>query len=79
MLNAHACGSLSASGGIHGGFAKKSKLRAAYLSDVSITTALDSIKTWHNSKSVNPSTGTKDPTILMTEWHHPSLSKEYAI
>ncbi len=79
MLNSHACGSLGACGGLVGGFAKKAKLRAAYLSDVSITSALDSIKTWHNAKSVNPSTGLKDPTILITEWHHPVANKEYAI
>ena len=79
MLNSHATGTLSAAGGIHGGFAKKSKLRAAYLSGQYITTMLDSIKTWHNAKSVNSSTGLKDPTVLITEWHHPVTNKQYAI
>ena len=79
MLNSHACGTLAACGGLVGGFAKKSKLRTAFLSGQYITTMLDSIKTWHNAKSVNPSTGLKDPTVLITEWHHPTLGKEFAI
>ena len=79
MLNSHATGVLSASGGIHGGFAKKAKLRAMYLSEIWITSALDSLKTWHNAKSVNGSTGLKDPTVVCLEWHHPPLSKEKAI
>ena len=79
MLNSHATGVLSASGGIYGGFAKKAKLRAMYLSDIWITSALDSLKTWHNAKSVNGSTGLKDPTVVCLEWHHPPLSKEKAI
>ena len=79
MLNSHGTGTLSAACGIHGGFAKKSKLRAMYLSNVSITTALNSVITWHNAKSVNGSTGLKDPTVLITEWHHPPTNKEKAI
>ncbi len=79
MLNAHGTGTLSAAGGIHSGFAKKAKLRAMYLSNISITSALDSVKTWHNAKSVNGTTGLKDPTIVITEWHHPTLNKEFAI
>jgi len=79
MLNVHACGSLGASGGLQGGFAKKSKLRAMYLTNTGITAALDSVKAWHNAKGNNPSTGIKDPTVLITEWHHPVQNKEYAI
>ena len=79
MLNVHACGSLGASGGLQGGFAKKSKLRTMYLTNTGITAALDSVKTWHNAKSVNSSTGLKDPTVLITEWHHPVQNKEFAI
>ena len=80
MLNDHAVGSLSASGGIYGGFAKKSSLRASYLvgSD-GITSCLNAIKSWHNAKSVNGTTGLKDPTVLILEWHHPPLSKENCI
>ncbi len=73
MLNVHACGSLGASGGLQGGFAKKSELRAMYLTNTSITSALDSVKTWHNAKSNGR------PTVLITEWHHPVQNKEYAI
>ena len=78
MLNDHSTGTLSASGGLQGGFAKKSKLRVCYLSD-GISSGLDSIKSWHNAKSVNPETGVKDPTIVILEWHHPPTNKEYAI
>ena len=78
MLNDHATGTLSASGGLQGGFAKKSKLRVCYLSD-GISSGLDSIKSWHNSKPDNPETGVKDPTIVILEWHHPPTNKEYAI
>ena len=79
LLNVHACGALGASGGLQGGLAKKSKLRAMYLSSTSITSALDSVITWHNAKSVNVATGLTDPTVVCLEWHHPPLSKEKAI
>ena len=78
MLNGHATGTLSAAGGIHGGFAKKAKLRVAY-TDAGLTSGLNAIKSWHNGKSVNGTTGLKDPTIVILEWHHPSLSKQNCI
>ena len=78
MLNSHSIGTLSVSGGLQGGFAKKSKLRACYLAD-GITAGLDSIKGWHNAKSVNSETGLKDPTVLVLEWHSPPTNKQYAI
>ena len=76
MLNRHASGVLGCAGGLHGGFAKRSSLRAAYLSGISIASALNSIKSWHESKSNNPTTGFPNPTILLTEWHYPTRSKE---
>ena len=79
MLNSHSVGTLSASGGLQGGFAKKSKLRTAYLTGDGITAGLDAIKGWHNAKSVNGSTGLKDPTVLILEWHSPPTNKKYAI
>jgi len=79
MLNSHSTGTLSASGGLQGGFAKKAKLRTAYLCNDGITAGLDSIKAWHNAKSVNSETGLKDPTIVILEWHSPPSNKQYAI
>ena len=73
MLNSHGRGVLSVAGGIHSGFAKKAQLRAMYLSNIYITSALDSVKTWHNNKSNGR------PTVLLLEWHHPPLEKEKAI
>ena len=76
MFNRHAIGVLSVAGGIYGGFAKRSSLRAAYLSSTSIASGLNSIKSWHQSKSTNSETGFPNPTILLTEWHFPTRSKD---
>ena len=76
MLNRHASGVLGCAGGLHGGFAKRSSLRAAYLSGIGIASGLNSIKSWHESKSTNSETGFPNPTILLTEWHYPTRSKE---
>jgi len=78
MLDSHSTGTMSASGGLYGGFAKKSKLRVIY-GEGSTASTLNVIKTWHNNKSVNGTTGLKDPTILIIEFHHPPLSKENCI
>ena len=78
MLNSHSTGTLSAAGGLYGGFAKKAKLRVAYTDD-GLTSGLNAIKSWHNAKSVNGTTGLKDPTIVILEWHHPELSKQNCI
>ena len=76
MLESHSTGTLSAAGGLYGGFAKRSSLRAAYLTGTGITAALNSIKTWHESKSTNSETGFPNPTIIITEWHSPTISKD---
>ena len=76
MFNRHGIGVLSVAGGIYGGFAKRSSLRAAYLSNISIASGLNSIKSWHESKSNNPTTGFPNPTILLTEWHYPTRQKD---
>ena len=79
MLADHAVGTLSAAGGIYCGFGKKSSLRAAYLTGDGISNCLNSIRTWHNSKSNNPVTGLPNPTVLLLEWQHTALGKENAI
>ena len=77
MLDSHSRGTMSACGGLYGGFAKKSKLRVIY--GEGHTTTLNTIKTWHENKSVNGTTGLKDPTVLILEWHNPPLAKEKCI
>ena len=75
IMNDHVAGTLSVSGGIHGGFAKRSSLRAAHLVGNGVTSCLNSIKSWHQSKSNNSDTGFPNPTVLVTEWHSPTTSK----
>ena len=75
IMSDHVAGTLSASGGLQGGFAKRSSLRACHLVVNGITSCLNSIKSWHESKSNNPTTGFPNPTVLIIEWHHPTQSK----
>ena len=79
MLNDHSVGTLSVSGGVYCGFAKKASMRACYITGDGITAGLNSIKSWHNSKSNNATTGLPNPTVLIIEWHSPSKSKEISI
>ena len=79
MLNSHSVGTLSVSGGVYTGFAKKSSMRTCYITGNGITASLNSIKSWHNSKSNNPTTGLPNPTVLIIEWHSPAKSKEISI
>mgnify|MGYP001176139332 CR=1 FL=1 len=75
IMNGHVTGTLSVSGGLFGGFAKRSSLRACHLVGNGITSCLNSIKSWHQSKSNNSETGFPNPTIIVTEWHHPTTSR----
>lgn len=71
MLSTHAAGVLSASGGILGGLAKRSSLRSIYLGgNDSQLEVIDAVIAWHNSKSTNPVTGKKNPTIVIGEWQY---------
>ena len=79
MLNSHSVGTLSVSGGVYTGFAKKSSMRTCYITGNGITASLNSIKSWHNSKSNNPTTGLPNPTVLIIEWHSPVKTKEISI
>ena len=79
MLNDHSVGTLSVSGGVYCGFAKKASMRACYITGDGITAGLNSIKSWHNSKSNNATTGLPNPTVLIIEWHSPAKSKEISI
>ena len=69
MLEAHAIGTLSAAGGIHSGFAKKSKLYAIYMAE-GLATVCNAIIHFHNNKGTNGTTGLKDPTIVVGEFQY---------
>lgn len=70
-MSAHGIGVLSAAGGTICGFAKKANLRAAYLTaEDGEVECVNAITAWHNSKSVNPITGVKNPTIMIAEYQY---------
>lgn len=70
MFSAHGIGVLSAAGGLNCGFAKKSKLYATYLGGDTLTEICQAIVYFHNNKSNNPTTGLKDPTIVIGEFQY---------
>jgi hypothetical protein len=78
-LSAHGMGVVSAAAGTICGFAKKSSIRLVYLNSggeegtPGLTTdgpieCINSVISWHNSKLINPTTGVKNPTILIGEY-----------
>lgn len=69
VFSDHGMGVLSAAAGTICGFAKRSKLRAAYITaeDGSVE-IINAIIYWHNNKPVNPETGVKNPTIMIAEY-----------
>ena len=69
MLDPHSIGTLSASGGIYGGIAKKSNLYAIFLTDT-LATCCNAIIHFHNNKSTNGTTGLKNPTIVVGEFQY---------
>ena len=68
ILTSHGIGVLSAAGGTICGFAKHANLyqMTSYGSD-SFADMYNALATWHNAKSVNPTTGKKNPTIAIGE------------
>jgi hypothetical protein len=79
LFSAHGIGVLSAAGGTICGFAKKSNLRAAYLTaeDGSVE-CINAIISWHNNKAINPDTGVVNPTIMIAEYQY-VIDRESAI
>ena len=74
MFFAHAIGTLSAAGGVYGGIAKKSNLRAIYMygndSNDGLSACCNAIIHFHNNKSTNATTGLKNPTIVIGEFQY---------
>lgn len=80
MFNSHGFKTMSVSIGNVGGWAKKANFHVMYLGGGDgILTCCNAIKAWHNAKSVNSSTGLKNPTIVLTEWHAPATSYHHSI
>lgn len=69
MFDSHAIGTLSSAGGLNSGFAKKAKLYATYTEE-GLATVCNAIIHFHNNKSVNSTTGIKDPTIVVGEFQY---------
>lgn len=69
VMTAHALGVTSLAAGRYCGFAKRASIRVAYLTGA-ITSDINRIITWHNSKPVNPDTGVKNPTIMIAEYQY---------
>lgn len=70
-LSAHGMGVLSAAGGSICGFAKRSSLRAAYItSEDGVVECINAIISWHNNKPINPDTGIPNPTIMIGEYQY---------
>jgi len=80
LLTSHAIGVLSAAAGVYSGYAKNSSIRVMYLESFLPATAnINSVISWHNSKTINPETGLKNPTILIHEYQYINPSVFYKI
>ena len=68
ILTSHGIGVLSAAGGTICGFAKHANLyQMSSTGSDSFADMYNALVTWHNAKSVNPTTGKKNPTIAIGE------------
>ena len=79
LFGSHGLKSLSVAIGLNSGYGKKSNGYIIYGSGGSTVSELNAIKTWHDNKSVNPTTGLKNPTIVTYEFGYNSTMFEYAI
>ena len=80
MFSSHGLQALSCAIGRQSGFAKKASGRIIYgASGSSTASPLNAIKSWHESKGINPVTGLKNPTIVAYEFQYYSTFFNYAI
>ena len=79
LFGSHGLKSLSVAIGLNSGYGKKSNGYIIYGSGGSTVSELNAIKTWHDNKSINPTTGLKNPTIVTYEFGFNSTMFEYAI
>ena len=74
-FSSHAIGVLSAAGGKHCGWGKKSSLRVMYLTDGTSNAYYGALQ-WHISKAVNPSTGVRNATVVTGAWGYVGVDHE---
>jgi len=74
-FSSHAIGVLSAAGGKHCGWGKKSSLRVMYLTDGTSNAYYGALQ-WHISKPVNPTTGVRNATVVTGAWGYVGVDHE---
>jgi len=77
MFSDHGIRALSCAIGRQSGFAKKANGYITYIS--STLSALQGVKSWHDSKGINSATGLKNPTIAVFEAQYVYTFFNYAI
>ena len=79
LFSSHGLQALSVAIGLNSGYGKKANGYIIYDSGNNTVSELNAIKTWHENKSVNPTTGLKNPTICVYEFQYSSTFFNYAI
>jgi len=80
MMSEHSVPCHSLAGGLVGGFAKRANLYGIFVTgDDNSTECRNSIKTWHENKSTNSSTGQKNPTIVCEEFGSPQMEVKHSV
>ena len=78
-FSGHAIMVLSGAGGRSTGWLKNSSLRVIYTAD-GITTAYNTVRTWHTTKPINPETGQRNATMVTGSWGWTSyIQGRYAV
>ena len=80
LFSAHGLKALGVAIGLNSGYGKKSNGYLIYNSPGNSTVSiLNAVKTWHDNKAVNSSTGLKNPTICVYEFQYPTTFFNFAI
>ena len=79
LFSSHGLKSLGVAIGLNSGYGKKANGYIIYDSGNNTVSELNAIKTWHDNKSVNPTTGLKNPTICVYEFQYSTTFFNYAI
>ena len=80
LFSAHGLKALGVAIGLNSGYGKKSNGYLIYNSPGNSTVSiLNAVKTWHENKAVNSSTGLKNPTICVYEFQYPTTFFNFAI
>ena len=80
LFSDHGLKALGVAIGLNSGYGKKSNGYIIYRSSGnSSVSVLNAVKTWHDNKAVNSSTGLKNPTICVYEFQYSSTFFNFAI